>query len=217
MYKILFMVATFLIITACAGTSKNDDMSVIAEEKYNAASVLVDKAKSYNLNIGEAENQLAQARTQIEEEKYDESIVSSEEAGRLAANAIEVYQYAEAKTAQYIEAAKFTKEEQSRIAAAEAKHLSQASTNYVVQPGDTLWSIAAKRKELNHDALCWPLIYNENQTAITNPDLIHANMVLRITAPTQPEQTDKAGHYAQTRGDANTARHKNSDQYYLQQ
>jgi nucleoid-associated protein YgaU len=214
MYKSLLIAATLLVLTACAGTYKDDDLQITAEDKYKDATTLVDKAKSYNLNVGEAENQLAQAGTQIEEEQYKESIVSSEEARRLASNAIEVYEYAEAKTAEDIKAAK---EEQSRIAAAEQKRLSESSTEYPVRKGDTLWSIAATQKKLNYDALSWPLIYKENQSIIDDPDLIYVNMVLRITAPTQPEQVAKARRHAQTRGDWSVGTREDKDQKYLQQ
>jgi nucleoid-associated protein YgaU len=204
-------------ITACAGTARDEDLSSTAEEKYNEASVLVVKAKSYNLNIGEAESQLEQAKVQIDEEQYNQSIASSEEAGRLAGNALNVYEYAEAKAAQDMEESKRAKEEQSRIAAAEAKRLGEATTEYVVRPGDTLWSIAAAQKILNYDALSWPLIYRENQSIIDDPDLIFANMVLRITAPTQGEQITKARRHAQTRGYWSIGTREVTDQKYLQQ
>ena len=210
MYKSLLLLAAFLMINACAGTAKDQDLSITAEEKYNQASVVVAKAKSYNLNIGEAESQLGQAKVQMDEEQYNESIVSSEEAGRLAANAIDVYQYAEAKTAQGIE-------EQSRIAATDAKHLSEATSEYVVRPGDTLWSIAATQKNLNYDALNWPLIYRENQSIIDDPDLIISNAVLRITAPTQPGQIVEARRHAETRGYWSIGSREETDQKYLQQ
>lgn len=217
MYKNLLLLGAFLMITACAGTAKDEDLSITAEEKYNEASVVVAKAKSYNLNIGEAESQLGQAKVQMDEEQYNESIVSSEEAGRLAANAIDVYQYAEAKTVQGIEEAKLAKEQQDRIAAADAKRLSDAASEYVVRAGDTLWSIAATQKYLNYDALNWPLIYRENQSIIGDPDLIFANTVLRITAPTQPEQIAKARRHAQTRGYWSIGSREETDQKYLQQ
>jgi len=210
MYKNLLLFAAFLMINACAGTAKDEDLSITAEEKYNQASVVVAKAKSYNLNISDAENQLVQAKVQLDEEQYNESIISSEEAQRLAANAIDLYQYAEAKTAQGIE-------EQRRIAAADAKRLGEATSEYVVRPGDNLWSIAATQKNLNYDALNWPLIYRENQSIIDDPDLITANMVLRITAPTQAEQIAKARRHAQTRGYWNVGSREETDQKYLQQ
>jgi len=56
-----------------------------------------------------------------------------------------------------------------------------ASTQYVVQPGDTLRSIAL---EQYGDAEQWQRIYDANRSAIgPNPDALVAGMTLEIPPP----------------------------------
>lgn len=56
-----------------------------------------------------------------------------------------------------------------------------AATEFVVAPGDTLWSIAASRLG---DPYWWPVIYVENRPELPrqNPDLIDSGITLRIPA-----------------------------------
>ncbi|MFA6902072.1 MAG: HU family DNA-binding protein [Gallionellaceae bacterium] len=56
-----------------------------------------------------------------------------------------------------------------------------ATTDIVVAPGDTLWSISATRLG---DPYWWPVIYAENRPELSrhNPDLIDSGITLRIPA-----------------------------------
>ncbi len=56
-----------------------------------------------------------------------------------------------------------------------------AMTEFVVSPGDTLWSIAERRLG---DPYWWPIIYAENRPELShhNPDLIDTGIKLRIPA-----------------------------------
>ena len=50
---------------------------------------------------------------------------------------------------------------------------------YLVEPGDTLSSIAAKR-DVYADAYLWPLIYKFNRDQITDPSRIYPSQLLQI-------------------------------------
>jgi len=50
---------------------------------------------------------------------------------------------------------------------------------YLVEPGDTLSSIAAKR-DVYADAYLWPVIYKFNRDQITDPSRIYPKQLLQI-------------------------------------
>lgn len=58
-----------------------------------------------------------------------------------------------------------------------AVNASHAEHIHTVQPGETLWMVAA-----NHlgDPKLWPVIYRANRDQIQNPDILHAGQRLRV-------------------------------------
>jgi hypothetical protein len=50
---------------------------------------------------------------------------------------------------------------------------------YVVRKGDTLWSIAAKKKVYG-DPFMWPVLWKENVVVITDPNVIEPGLVLTV-------------------------------------
>lgn len=216
MYKKLLLLAALILITACSSSYKKDDLQINAEDSYSNASTLIGKAKSYQLNVSDAENQLAQAAIQIKEEKYKSSIISSESAANLAADAISQYeQKQDTLTAAKVKATMLAKAEEERLAA-EAK-MQKSSTRYVVQAGDNLWNIAAASSLLDHNPLLWPIIYSDNQSVIADPDLITPDMLLIINRVTDSTRLNKAKRHAQARGNWRVGVQETSDQKYLPQ
>jgi LysM repeat protein len=70
---------------------------------------------------------------------------------------------------------------------------------YTVQPGDTLWSIAA-RTAIYHDPWLWPLLYTANRDRIHDPDLIFPQQVLAVPRTVSQEEAVTAAQHARTRG-----------------
>lgn len=209
MYKKILMLAALAFITACSENTKNDDLTLAAQDSYNEARTLVSKAISYGLKVTDAENELALAANLMTEEKYTESITSSETAGKMASDAINKYQQKQDELIR-------TKLEAEKLAEAEAKMNSASTMQYAVKTGDSLWSIAAASKQMNYDPLLWPLIFSNNQSVINDPDLITPDMVLQINTVTDSQQLKKAKRHAQTRGNWRIGIQENSDRNYLQ-
>lgn len=208
MYKTLLMLGTLVLITACAGNSKDDELLAAAEESYSEASALVSEARSYGLKVTDAENKLAQASVFIKDEKYKDSIVSSEAAGKSASYAISKYKQKQDELAQT--------EEKERLAA-QAKRQQASVKKHVVQAGDSLWNIARASSELDYDPLLWPIIFADNQSVIDDPDLISPDMVLDIRATNDADRLKKARSHAQRRGSWSLGSREYSDKSYLQQ
>jgi len=209
MYKKILMLAALAFITSCSENTKNDDLALAAQDSYNEARTLVSKAMSYGLKVTDAENELALAANLMTEEKYTESITSSETAGKMAADAINKYQQKQDELIR-------TKLEAEKLAEAEVKMNSASTMQYAVKTGDSLWSIAAASKQMNYDPLLWPLIFSDNQSVINDPDLITPDMVLQINTVTDSQQLKKAKRHAQTRGNWRIGIQENSDRNYLQ-
>jgi LysM repeat protein len=62
---------------------------------------------------------------------------------------------------------------------------------HVVQPGETLWSIAAK-KHVYDDPYLWPVIYKFNRDQIKNPSRIYPNQRLQIPIRLEPQARSSA-------------------------
>ncbi len=72
-----------------------------------------------------------------------------------------------------------TPSEQSMSAAKKKVQTEFEANKYVVKPGDSLSSIAAK-PAIYGDASRWELIYTNNRSIIKSPDLIYPNQILVI-------------------------------------
>jgi LysM repeat protein len=57
------------------------------------------------------------------------------------------------------------------------------TTPHTVESGETLWGIANNNYE---NPYLWPWIYDTNQAAISNPDIIEVGQVLDIPEPEEP-------------------------------
>ena len=167
------------------------------------------------MKVTDAENELALAANLMTEEKYTESITSSETAGKLASDAINTYQQKQDELASAkLKAAKLAKAEEDRLAG-EARMNSVSTKQYAVKTGDNLWSIAAASKQMDYDPLLWPLIFSDNQSVINDADLITPDMVLQINRVTDSQRLNKAKQHAQTRGSWRVGIQETSDQNYL--
>ena len=72
-----------------------------------------------------------------------------------------------------------TSEETGYTAPEETAEVATSFDSYVVEKGDTLWSIAAK-PEIYGDATKWRRIFNANKALLKSPDRIKAGMKLQI-------------------------------------
>ncbi|MDH5230394.1 MAG: LysM peptidoglycan-binding domain-containing protein [Gammaproteobacteria bacterium] len=70
---------------------------------------------------------------------------------------------------------------------------------YVVQAGDSLWKIAAKKK-IHNNPMYWPLIFKANTSQIKDPDLIKPGMILVIEQGYDEIDLQLAMNHAKTRG-----------------
>jgi len=75
----------------------------------------------------------------------------------------------------------------------------QGIVGYVVQKGDHLWGISAKRAVYG-DPYQWPLLYKRNRDEIYDPDLIYPGQVLHIERDLSQTQINIAVNHAKTRG-----------------
>jgi nucleoid-associated protein YgaU len=73
------------------------------------------------------------------------------------------------------------------------------SAAYTVQPGDTLWGIAA-HTAIYRDPWLWPLLYTGNRNRLNDPDLIFPQQVLTVPREISQEEAAAATQRARTRG-----------------
>jgi len=79
----------------------------------------------------------------------------------------------------------------SEMAEAEAERAEEASFDFTVNDGDTLWDISG-RDAVYGNPFLWPLIYYANRDSIFNPDLIYPLQKLKIIYDFQESEVDHA-------------------------
>jgi nucleoid-associated protein YgaU len=114
--------------------------------------------------------------------KYGEATAAANDAARLAGNAAQAA-IAERKRLDE-EAARLAEEEARRKAEEEARRLAEEELKkhpptYTVDKGDSLWMISGMEK-IYADSIFWPVIYDANGDAISDPDLIYPGQELTI-------------------------------------
>lgn len=75
----------------------------------------------------------------------------------------------------------------------------KALTEYTVQTGENLYSIAA-RTNIYHEGLLWPLIYKANRDQIKDPQQIFPDQTLTITRNHSDDEKEKARETARNSG-----------------
>lgn len=75
----------------------------------------------------------------------------------------------------------------------------QSGDRYIVQPGDSLWGIAA-RPAMYRDPLLWPMLYQGNRDRLEDPDLIYPRQELVVPRDFSQDEADMARQRARTRG-----------------
>ena len=75
----------------------------------------------------------------------------------------------------------------------------QALTEYTVQTGENLYSIAA-RTNIYNEGLLWPLIYKANRDQIKDPQQIFPDQTLTITRNHSEDEKEKARETARNSG-----------------
>ncbi len=87
-------------------------------------------------------------------------------------------------------------------------------TNHTVATGDSLWGISAT-SNVYDDPYKWPLIYKENASKITDPDLIFPGQELDINQNALSAETEAAISHARNRGAWSIGGAEQSDADYL--
>ncbi|MDH3627806.1 MAG: LysM peptidoglycan-binding domain-containing protein [Acidobacteriota bacterium] len=80
-------------------------------------------------------------------------------------------------------------EEEARRA--EEERLRRFPSSYTVQRGDSLWRIAAM-ETIYGNPTYWPLLYQANESAISDPNLIYPGQELTVRRDLTEEQTNEA-------------------------
>jgi nucleoid-associated protein YgaU len=75
----------------------------------------------------------------------------------------------------------------------------QSGDLYIVQPGDSLWGIAA-RPAIYHDPLLWPILYQGNRDRLGDPDMIYPRQELAVPRGYSQNEANTARRRARTRG-----------------
>ncbi|ETX05136.1 LysM peptidoglycan-binding domain-containing protein [Candidatus Entotheonella palauensis] len=75
----------------------------------------------------------------------------------------------------------------------------QSGDRYTVQPGDSLWGIAA-RPAIYQDPLLWPILYQGNRDRLSDPDMIYPRQELAVPRGYSQEEANAARQRARTRG-----------------
>jgi len=74
-----------------------------------------------------------------------------------------------------------------------------SSDRYIVQPGDSLWGIAA-RPAIYRDPLLWPILYQGNRDRLDDPDMIYPRQQLAVPRGYSQDEADMARQRARKRG-----------------
>jgi hypothetical protein len=75
----------------------------------------------------------------------------------------------------------------------------QSGDRYIVQPGDSLWGIAA-RPAIYQDPLLWPILYQGNRDRLHDPDMIYPRQELAVPRGYSQDEADMARQRARKRG-----------------
>ncbi len=75
----------------------------------------------------------------------------------------------------------------------------QSGDRYTVQPGDTLWGIAA-RPAIYRDPLLWPILYRGNRDRLDDPDMLYPRQELAVPRGYSQDEANVARQRARTRG-----------------
>ncbi|WP_179131650.1 LysM peptidoglycan-binding domain-containing protein [Candidatus Entotheonella palauensis] len=75
----------------------------------------------------------------------------------------------------------------------------QSGDRYTVQPGDSLWGIAA-RPAIYQDPLLWPILYQGNRDRLSDPDMIYPQQELAVPRGYSQDDANTARQRARTRG-----------------
>lgn len=100
------------------------------------------------------------------------------------------------------------------LASALLEELRNATVEYTVVRGDSLWKISG-RAEIYDDPYRWPLIFKANADQIRDADLIYPGQVFTIDMNPSPDEVAAAVRHARTRGAWALGVVEESDKAYL--
>ncbi len=75
----------------------------------------------------------------------------------------------------------------------------QSGDRYTVQPGDSLWGIAA-RPAIYQDPLLWPILYQGNRDRLDDPDMIYPQQEIAVPRGYSQDEANTARQRARQRG-----------------
>ena len=208
--------------------------SPAATQAIAEAEAAIREAKALNWIWRDTEKLLKKARKAAEKGDNDKAVKLARKAKGQAELAVNQYYMEEAKF--LIEELKGRKgldaDQQARLRQAEEAYrnaegrraydlasalleeLRNASIEYTVVRGDSLWRISG-RPEIYNNPYQWPLIYKANADQIRDADLIYPGQVFTIDTNPSPGEVAAAVRHAKTRGAWALGVVEESDKAYL--
>jgi hypothetical protein len=151
-------------------------------EQARAAIQAAKAAGARPQELAEAENALAHAAS-----TYEQAQALLEQGNREQA-----YQLLQAVEADCLRAQQLASDTNWRLA-------NQSGDRYIVQPGDSLWGIAA-RPAIYHDPWLWPILYQGNRHRLSDPDMLYPRQELTVPRGYSQDEANRARQRARTRG-----------------
>ena len=170
-----------------------------AEKGDNAKAIKLARKAREQAELAVNQYYLEEAKFMIEELKGRRGLNADQQA-RLR-QAEEAYRNAEGRRAY-------------DLASALLEELRNATIQYTVVRGDSLWKIAGK-PEIYGNPYEWPLIYKANADQIRDADLIYPGQVFDIDMNPSPDEVAAAIRHAKTRGAWALGVVEESDKAYL--
>ncbi len=239
--KHLFLMALTLgVAVGCATTPPEPAATApsaqadAASQAISAAKAAMAEAKALGWEWRDTGKMLAAAEKALAGGDYDAAIASAKQAENQAKEAVNQYYLEKAKVlmqeAQM--ASGLGADQQSTLRSAAnaiangegrkaydlltplVSELRNATIQYTVVRGDSLWGISGKR-EVYNNPYQWPLIFKANRSQIEDADLIHPGQNFSIDRNPSAAEVDAAVNHAKTRGAWSIGVTEESDKAYL--
>ncbi len=167
------------------GTSTVEALLILVPpclEQTRSAIQAAKAAGAHPSALAEAENTLAYATTTLEQA---EDLLEQ-------GNREQAHQLLQAVESDCLRAQQLASDMSWQLAA-------QSGDRYIVQPGDSLWGIAA-RPAIYRDPLLWPILYQGNRDHLDDPDMIYPQQELTVPRRYSQDEANIARQRARKRG-----------------
>ena len=195
---LLALVLGFMVGCATAPQQEEPEAPTVAEAQaaIDEAKAAVEEAKAAGAVWRDSADIVKEAEAALADGDTTTAVELANRARRQAENALAQKQ-----------------REEERLAQQRAEQ-EQAAENYMVQRGDSLWSISGK-SDVYANPYKWPLIYKANRDKIDDADLIYPGQNFTIKKDWSNGEADAAVQHARTRGAWSVGVVEDSDRAYL--